>query len=232
MTTECSCPIMRSSWRHRPMRDTGDPAAVRRLPAGRGVVPLLAVPEDRGVPPEPAPHLGSLTWLPAVDRPDLVAAPVVAALPQLGGVAWVAEIDDDLADTATFSDAYGVPLEASANCVVVAARRAGQTSLAACVVLATTRADVNGLVRRRLDARKASFAPQDDAVAATGMAFGGITPIGLPDWPVLIDAAVPDAGEVIVGSGIRSSKLLLLGARLAQLVTAEVLTGLGRPAPS
>src|SRR3954462_6062388 len=145
MTTECSCPIMRSSWRHRPMRDTGDPAAVRRLPAGRGVVPLLAVPEDRGVPPEPTPHLGSLTWLSAVDRPDLVAAPVVAALPQLGGVAWVAEIDDDLADTATFSDAYGVPLEASANCVVVAARRAGQTSLAACVVLATTRADVNGL---------------------------------------------------------------------------------------
>src|SRR4051794_40699138 len=230
MTTECSCPIMRSSWRHRPMRDTGDPAAVRRLPAGRGVVPLLAVPEDRGVPPEPTPYLGSLTWLPAVDRPDLVAAPVVAALPQLDGVAWVAEIDDDLADTATFSDAYGVPLEASANCVVVAARRAGQTSLAACVVLATTRADLNGLVRRHLDARKASFAPQDVAVAESGMAFGGITPIGLPaGWPVLVDAAVAAAEVVVIGSGIRGSKLAVPGALLAQLPGARVLEGLGQP---
>jgi prolyl-tRNA editing enzyme YbaK/EbsC (Cys-tRNA(Pro) deacylase) len=195
------------------------------------VVPLVAVPEDRGVPPEPAPHLGSLTWLPAVDRPDLVAAPVVAALPQLGGVAWVAEIDDDLADTAAFSDAYGVPLEASANCVVVAARRAGQTSLAACVVLATTRADVNGLVRRHLDARKASFAPQDVAVAESGMAFGGITPVGLPaGWPVLVDAAVAAAELVVIGSGTRGSKLAVPGPALVGLPAAVVLDGLGRPA--
>ena len=90
----------------------------------------------------------------------------------------MAEIDDDLADTAAFTDAYAVPPEASANCVVVAARRAGQTTLAACVVLATTRADVNGLVRRHLGARKASFAPQDVAVAESGMAYGGITPVG------------------------------------------------------
>ena len=90
----------------------------------------------------------------------------------------MAEIDADLADTAAFCAAYDVPLEASANCVVVAARRAGQTTLAACLVLATTRADVNGLVRRHLGARKASFAPQDVAVAESGMEFGGITPGG------------------------------------------------------
>jgi prolyl-tRNA editing enzyme YbaK/EbsC (Cys-tRNA(Pro) deacylase) len=185
-----------------------------------------------GVPPEPAPHLGSLTWLPAVDRPDLVAAPVVAALPQLDGVAWVAEIDEDLADTAAFSDAYGVPLESSANCVVVAARRAGQTSLVACVVLATTRADVNGLVRRHLDARKASFAPQDVAVAESGMAFGGITPVGLPaGWPVLVDAAVAAAELVVIGSGTRGSKLAVPGPALVGLPAAVVLDGLGRPAP-
>ena len=109
--------------------------------------------------------------------------------PRLSGPAWVAAIDDDLADTAAFTEAYGVPPEASANCVVVAARRAGQTTLAACLVLATTRADVNGLVRRHLGARKASFAPQDVAVAESGMAYGGITPVGLPAaWPVLVDA--------------------------------------------
>jgi prolyl-tRNA editing enzyme YbaK/EbsC (Cys-tRNA(Pro) deacylase) len=179
-----------------------------------------------------APQLGSLTWMPAADRPDLVGAPVVAALASLCGV-WVAEIDDDLADTAAFSQAYGVPLEASANCVVVAARRAGQTSMAACVVLATTRADVNGLVRRHLGARKASFAPQDVAVAETGMAYGGITPVGLPeDWPVLVDAAVASTEFVVIGSGTRGSKLAVPGALLAGLPAAEVLDGLGRPLPA
>ena len=176
-----------------------------------------------------APRLGSLSWLPAADRPDLLGAPVAAALPLLSGPVWVAEIDDDLADTAAFTDAYGVPLEASANCVVVAARRAGQTSMVACVVLATTRADVNGLVRRHLGARKASFAPQDVAVAESGMAYGGITPVGLPaGWAVLVDAEVAAAGLVVIGSGTRGSKLAVPGAVLAALPSAEVLQGLGQ----
>ncbi|SOE00982.1 YbaK/EbsC family protein [Blastococcus haudaquaticus] len=180
-----------------------------------------------------APVLGSLTWLPAVERPDLLAAPVAAALAGLTVPAWVAEIDEDLADTAAFSDAYGVPLEASANCVVVAARRAGQTSLAACVVLATTRADVNGVVRRHLDARKASFAPQDVAVAESGMAFGGITPVGLPaSWPVLVDPAVAAADLVVIGSGTRGGKLAVPGSALAALPGAHVLEGLGRAVPA
>ena len=179
------------------------------------------------------PRLGSLTWVPAALRPELLGAPVATALPALSGEAWVAEIDDDLADTAAFTEAYAVPPEASANCVVVAARRAGQTTLAACVVLATTRADVNGLVRRHLDARKASFAPQDVAVAESGMAYGGITPVGLPpDWPVLVDVAVAAADFVVIGSGVRGSKLAVPGALLAGLPTAVVLEGLGRPVPA
>jgi prolyl-tRNA editing enzyme YbaK/EbsC (Cys-tRNA(Pro) deacylase) len=180
-----------------------------------------------------APQLGSLTWIPAAERPDLLGEPVAAALPSLSGPAWVAEIADDLADTAAFTEAYSVPAEASANCVVVAARRAGQTTMAACVVLATTRADVNGLVRRHLDARKASFAPQDVAVAESGMAYGGITPVGLPaDWPVLVDAAVAAADWVVIGSGTRGSKLAVPGAVLAALPAAVVLDGLGQPLPA
>jgi prolyl-tRNA editing enzyme YbaK/EbsC (Cys-tRNA(Pro) deacylase) len=177
-----------------------------------------------------APALGSLPWSPAADHPELLGAPVAAALPGLPASVWVAAIDEDLADTAAFCETYGVPLDASANCVVVAGRRAGQTSLAACVVLATTRADVNGLVRRQLDARKASFAPQDVAVAGSGMAYGGITPIGLPaGWPVLVDAAVAAAGVVVIGSGIRGSKLAVPGGVLAGLPGAVVLDGLGQP---
>ncbi|MCF6744182.1 hypothetical protein E9529_07820 [Blastococcus sp. KM273128] len=184
--------------------------------------------------PDPAaPVLGSLTWSPAADRPELLAPPVATALPVLAGPAWVAEIADDLADTAAFSDAYGVPLAASANCVVVAARRGGETTLAACLVLATTRADVNGLVRRHLGARKASFAPQDVAVAESGMAYGGITPVGLPAaWPVLVDAAVAAAELVVIGSGTRGSKLAVPGSALAGLPAAQVLEGLGQSLPA
>ena len=175
--------------------------------------------------------LGTLPWVPATTRPDLLAPPVAAALGEAAGdpdEVMVAPIDAGLADTAAFCDAYGVALDVSANCVVVAGKRSGETRLAGVVVLATTRADVNNLVRRRIDARKASFAPMELAVAETGMEYGGITPIGLPpNWPLLIDRAVVDAPEVIVGSGLRRSKLALPGSWLAGIPGAEVVDGLG-----
>ena len=118
--------------------------------------------------------------------------------------------------------------EESANCVVIAGRRGGETSYAACMVAATTRADVNGLVRRHMGVRKASFGPVDEVTALTGMEYGGITPIGLPgQWPVLVDADVAKLGNAVIGSGIRGSKLWLPGRLLAELPGAEVLPGLG-----
>ena len=176
---------------------------------------------------------GTLDPVPALDRPDLLAAGVLGALENLpddaAGACGVVEIDPDLADTAAFCEAYSSPLEASANCVVVAGSRSGEQRLAGCVVLATTRADVNGIVRKRIDVRKASFAPMDLAVELTGMEYGGITPFGLPaDWPVLLDPAVVAAPAVVVGSGIRGSKLIVPGSVLAQLPRAESLEGLGR----
>jgi prolyl-tRNA editing enzyme YbaK/EbsC (Cys-tRNA(Pro) deacylase) len=178
---------------------------------------------------------GSLTVLPATERSDLLAEPVATAIaaldPAEAARCGVTEIDPDLADTAAFCAEYGSPLEASANCVVVAGKRGGEQRYAACLVLATTRADVNGVVRKRLDVRKASFAPMDDAVARTGMAYGGITPFGLPaDWPLLIDGAVAKAAELVVGSGVRHSKLLVPGEVLTKLPSAEVLAGLARAA--
>jgi prolyl-tRNA editing enzyme YbaK/EbsC (Cys-tRNA(Pro) deacylase) len=177
---------------------------------------------------------GTLTVHPVADRADLLAAPVADAFAAMAAAdrdrCAVAEIDPDLADTAAFCATYGSPLSASANCVVVAGKRDGELRHAACLVLATTRADVNGVVRRRLDVRKASFAPMDDAVARTGMAYGGITPFGLPaGWPLLIDKAVAAAPEIVVGSGVRHSKLLVPGDVLAGLPAVEVIDGLGRP---
>ena len=180
----------------------------------------------------PLAPLGLLAVVPALDRPDLLADPVAAALRDLPEAAQVgvAVIDPDFADTAQFCARYQVRPEESANCVVVAGRRADDERVAACLVLATTRADVNTTVRKRLDVRKASFLAMDDAVTRTGMAYGGITPVGLPvGWPVLVDAAVARAPRVVVGSGVRGSKLVLPGRVLAALPAAEVVDGLGLP---
>ena len=176
--------------------------------------------------------MSSLTFQPALSQPRLLAAPVAEALrawPDAGEV-LVAEIDPALADTAAFCAQYGVAPEESVNCVVIAARRGGETSYAACMVAATTRADVNGLVRRHLGVRKASFGAVDVVTALTGMEYGGITPIGLPaDWPVLVDEAVAKTASVIIGSGIRGSKLRLPGRLVAAIPSAQVLPGLGVP---
>lgn len=176
--------------------------------------------------------LGTLAAEPALNRTDLLAPPVITALrdwPRADEV-FVAPIDAGLADTAAFCEAYQVGLAESANCVIVAGKRGGEVRYAACLVLATTRADVNGVARRYLDVRKASFAPMDTAVEQTGMEYGGITPIGLPKgWPVLVDERVLAVPRVVVGSGVRRSKIVLPGRLAAELPGAEVLPDLAVP---
>ncbi len=181
--------------------------------------------------------LGKLVTELALDRPDLLADPVRAALREWDGPVPVSEvlvaaIDPDLADTAAFCEAYDVGPDVSANCVVVAGKREGEVRYAACLVLATTRADVNTTARKLLDVRKASFASMAEAVALTGMEYGGITPVGLPpQWPVYVDSAVAALPTVVIGSGIRGSKIVLPGGALAGLPTASVVDGLGVPVP-
>jgi len=175
------------------------------------------------------PHLGTLTSLPALDHPELLGTPVAKALadwPAAAGVA-VVEIDPALADTAAMSEAYGLPLTTGANCIVVAGRRDGEERVAACLVRADTRADVNNRVKRELDVRKASFLAMDRAVEESGMEYGGITPLGLPaHWRLLVDRRVVAIDVAVVGSGVRRSKLLVTGADLAGLPGAEVVEGL------
>ena len=178
----------------------------------------------------PAFCLGRLTGVPASGRLDLLAPSTAEALTAGGWADDVGEVEIDpaVSDTAASREAFDLDPDALANCVVVGGRREGSERFAACLVLATTRADVNGLVRRRLDVRKASFLPMERAVELTGMEYGGITPIGLPaDWPVLVDARVADTDLLVIGSGVRRSKLLAPGALLARLPAAEVVEGLG-----
>ncbi len=177
------------------------------------------------------PVLGSLVSLSVLDHLDLVAASTAQALSSWAYADQVAvcEIDPHLADTTALTAAFDLPLDASGNCVLVAGARAGEERIAACLVPASTRADVNTLVRRQLDVRKASFLPMDRAVEESGMEFGGITPVGLPArWRLLVDSALTSQAVVCIGSGLRRSKLLVPGSVLSHLPLAEVVDGLGR----
>jgi prolyl-tRNA editing enzyme YbaK/EbsC (Cys-tRNA(Pro) deacylase) len=141
----------------------------------------------------------------------------------------VVEIDPAYADTAAMSERYDVPMELGANCVVVMGRREGEERIAACLVRADTRADVNNLVKRTLDVRKCSFLSMDRAVEESAMEYGGITPVGLPPgWRILVDEACLAIEAAVIGSGVRRSKLLVPGHLLGELPRAEVLAGLGR----
>ena len=135
---------------------------------------------------------GTLNFSKLEDNLDLVADSVKKAFQhnELPNV-YVAEIDPNLADTSAFCEQYEIGKEISANCVIVEAKREDRIWYAACMILATSKADVNGVVKKHLNAARISFAPMDTAVTLTQMEYGGITPVGLPaDWPVLVDSAV------------------------------------------
>jgi len=163
---------------------------------------------------------------------DDPGARVRAALDDLGADHEVLDCDPELADTAAFCEHYGVAPERSANTILVAGKgRDGERSYVACVVLATTRLDVNGAVRRRLGVRKASFASAEETRELTGMLIGGVTAFALPDeLPLWIDAAVLGEPWVIVGGGDRSTKIRLAPEVLTRVPNAEVVDDLANPA--
>lgn len=145
---------------------------------------------------------------------DVVETRVLGSVAATGYDYQVIACDPELADTAAFCAHYGYALEESANTIVIASRRPEGRNVA-CVVLATTRLDVNGLVRRRLGVRKVSFAPAELTAALTGMTMGGVTAFGLPsDLPLWVDARVMVPARVILGGGSRKLKLYIDPAAL------------------
>lgn len=155
-------------------------------------------------------------------------ASVIADLDRLELVYEEMACDPELADTAVFCEAYGVPLEQSANAILVASRKP-EGHHAVCVVLANTRLDVNGVVRKRLGVRKASFASAELTKELTGQEIGGVTIFGLPDGiPVWVDKRVFDHDWVVVGAGSRSAKIRLDPAQLRDLDRFEIVEGLAR----
>lgn len=153
-------------------------------------------------------------------------ARVVRVLEEAGVAYEVMPCDPALADTAEFCRAYGVDPSESANTILVASRRPPGHN-AACVALATTRVDVNGVVRKRLGVRKVSFAAPELTAELTGMEIGGVTVPGLPeDLPIWVDRVVTETPSVVIGAGTRSAKIRLAGSDLVRLPGVDVVPGL------
>jgi len=153
---------------------------------------------------------------------------VLDAVTATGVTFEVVPCDPELADTAAFCETYGYGLDQSANAIVVVGKGEPRVYVC-CLVLATTRLDVNGVVRQRLGRKKASFASADETAEITGMQIGGVTPFGLPsDLPLWIDRRIMDVPDVIVGGGSRDRKLLVPPTSLAALPSAEVVEGLAK----
>jgi len=153
---------------------------------------------------------------------------VIEAAEATGQTYELVPCDPDLADTAAFCAAYGYGLDQSANAILVVGKSEPRV-YAVCLVLAITRLDVNGVVRRRFGVKKASFASADETIEITGMQIGGVTPYGLPaGLPIWIDSRIMDIDQVIVGGGSRDRKLLVPPASLAALPGAEVVEDLAK----
>jgi prolyl-tRNA editing enzyme YbaK/EbsC (Cys-tRNA(Pro) deacylase) len=168
--------------------------------------------------------LGTLNFEPVESHTELVSEAARSGIAKHGlKDILVAEIDPELSDTAAFCEQYKIGLDISVNCVIVEAKRADRVWYAACLIRATHRIDINGVVRRALDAKKASFASMDKATSLSAMAYGAISPIGLPDdWPILVDQDIASLERVIIGSGVRKSKLLVSGGIFSSLPNAQI----------
>lgn len=159
-----------------------------------------------------------------------IDAKVTATLEGLGVPYAVHEIDPDFADTAAYCAKYGIPPEQSANTIIVASKKEPR-QYCACVVLATTRLDVNHAVKRLMGVSKVSFASAEETSALTGMMIGGVTLFALPpDLPVYVDERVMACEWIIVGGGSRSTKIRVAPEVLRRLPAVTVVPGLAGPA--
>lgn len=151
---------------------------------------------------------------------------VAAALAHYDLAYEAIDCDPELADTAAFCEQYGYSLSESANAILVASKKVEPTQYALCIVLATTRLDVNKTVCAELGVKKASFADAETTKAITGMMIGGVTAPGVKDIPLLIDANVIEQPRVVMGGGNRSSKLILDPKELLKLPNARAVENL------
>ena len=160
---------------------------------------------------------------------DILDPQVLETLHRYGLQYEVLECDPELADTAAFCEHYGFSPEQAANTIVITTKKVEPVRYAVCVVLATTRLDVNKKVSEQMGAKRLSFADSEQVKQLTGMMIGGVTAVGISGLPMYVDKAVIGQEQVIMGGGNRSSKLLLDPRELVKLPDVTVVEGLAAP---
>lgn len=177
-------------------------------------------------------EFGNLTFQPALKHKQLIALPTKTMLENWQGKIsnkefLVSEIDPEFSDTIAFCTKYNVDPGQTANCLVIEARRGANVKYVGCLVPANAKANINNVIRRFLDARSASMASREFVITSSKMEYGGITIIGLPaDWQLLIDEKLVHIPYLLIGSGLRKSKLLIPGQALQELPNSTIIEGL------
>jgi prolyl-tRNA editing enzyme YbaK/EbsC (Cys-tRNA(Pro) deacylase) len=171
-----------------------------------------------------------LNWLHITESSHLVSPGVLRKYTELPRDIFVAEIDPAFMNGMDFCNTYGVAPSAGANCIVVEAVRGDAKSKVAVVVLVGYRADLNGVVRKHLGAKKVSFANLDEVMKETDMEYGSITPYGLPDnYSILIDSRIMEQESLVVGSGRQRAKIKIPTSIFKELPHFEIVEGLANP---
>ena len=162
------------------------------------------------------------------DSPKSSTFSVLETVANLGLPYEEIEIDPALADTDQFCKRYGFPRGHSGNTIIVASKKEPKLFVA-CVVLATTRLDVNKCVRKLMGVSKASFASAEEMKELTGMEIGGVTPFSIKEGiDLYVDSRVMELDWVILGGGGRDRKLKISPEVFHQL-GAEIVENLALP---
>ena len=160
------------------------------------------------------------------DTDAAIEARVVSTLNDLGIEHDLIQIDPDFADTAEFCEKYGYTLEGSGNTIIVASKR-GAKKYCACIVQGSARLDVNKTVKKLMGVSRASFASAEETKELTGMLIGGVTAFALPeDMPVYADQKLLEQESIILGSGSRSSKIMIAPEEISKIPGAQFIDGL------
>ena len=138
----------------------------------------------------------------------------------------IMDCEPQFADTKVFCREYGIDPEDSVNAIIVKTKT-GKLKYAACALLATTRLDINKTIRKKLGARKVSFADIKETAKLTNMNIGGVTPLTLPSTLSLwVDSKVMQRNSIVLGGGNRSSKIKVSPKIFNYTLNTEIVKGL------
>lgn len=175
----------------------------------------------------------SLEFKLVIDNKNLVPSVIYNAVKELNindqKEILVAEIDPNYAGGLDLCNKYNIDLKLGANCLIAEGIRKDQKTIVALLVPVGYKYDMNKTVRKALDARMVSASPLDFVLKETKMEYGSITPIGLPkDWLIFVDPLVLKNEQVIIGGGLKTSKISIPTSILLKLPNIQILEGLAK----